>query len=165
MVMLKFDTDAVSKRAHCFRTALVSETELGLAASDLNRMTTGTSITGEYNYGYIVAALSARTDSGNTDAAYADAGAEVTSGGAHAFLHVTAITMGGYANCLIKLRDSADGDAHADNVAFTAVTAIGSEYKATAAAVGRYPSVSWLWQGGSPTSGHSITFTVAYARD
>lgn len=166
VAMVKFDSDVLNRNAYCFRSATVSETEVLIADGDMTRIVPGISVSGEFNQGYIVAPLIARTDGSNTDATYADAeAATISPTGAHAFLNVTAIALGGYANCLITVRDSADGGAHADHTAFTAVTAIGAEYKYMAHPVGRYISVSWAWVGGAPSGGHSITFSVAYARD
>ena len=163
---VKFDSDVLDRRCFMFPQTTVSDVGEVIAAGDINRVETTFSISGEFNHGYIVAPLVARTDSGSTDATYCDSDAAVVNPAtAHALLHVTGLALGGYANCLIKVRDSADGDAHADHTAFTAVTGGTAELKTLTGGVGRYISVSWLWQGGSPSGGHSITFTVAYARD
>jgi hypothetical protein len=162
---IKFDSDVLARRCRCFRTALLSEAEVITADGAMTRVQSGVAVTGEFNNGYIVAPLTARTDSGNTDADDADMGNTTSAGLGHMFLHVTAIALGGYANCLITLRNSDDATTWADHTAFTAVTAIGAEFKTPVAQVERYTSVSWLWQGGTPSGGHSITFSVAYARD
>jgi len=165
IVTAKFDTDAVSKRAYIFRSAIVSSSEIGMAATDLGRIAPTLSVSGIYDWGYIVAPLTARTDSGNTDAA--DADMEAAAGATthnRAVLHITAITLGGYANCLVVLRDG-DATTYAPHTSFTAATAIGSESKEIHGSVQRYLSVSWLWQGGSPSGGHSITFSVMYSRN
>jgi len=87
---------------------------------------------------------------------------KVTSTGAVMDLHVPALTLGGFTNVLVKVRDSADNITFADVVSFAAVTAVGSERKTVATAVQRYTAMSWDFVGAG--SGQSIIPYVAIAR-
>ena len=82
---------------------------------------------------------------------------QVTKTGAIADIHIPALTLGGYTNVTVIVRDSADNGTFA-NVAggtFTNVTAAGASQRLTIAGqVQRYMAISWLWNGAG--SGQSL---------
>jgi hypothetical protein len=86
-----------------------------------------------------------------------------TSNGGHAYLQVTGLALGGYTDCLITIRESADHSIWSDLGAFSAVTLANTAQRvAIVGAVDRYLAVSWLFEGAG--SGQSITFFAGLAR-
>ena len=159
---LEVEGGTAGTRAYCFPTPIVSAHEVGLSAEQMHRWTPEYAISGKVHNGFVVAPRTARTADGNLDAADADGLASST--GATAFLHVTGIVLGGYDNCIITPRDSADGETYGDcSAAFTAVTNGTTKVVTLTGTVERYLSVSWAWTGTG--SDQSITFAVYIARD
>ena len=111
--------------------------------------------------GLIVAHLAARTTAGNTQATPVDNGA-ASSTGAVAYLAATALTLGGYTNLAVKVRDSADNVTYADIGSFTVRTTVGAERIVIAGTVRRYLAISWAWTGAG--AGQSFTGLVGVAR-
>ena len=161
-VALEVEGGTAGTRAYCFATPRFSAVEIGLSPEQMHRWTPEVTISGEVNNAFVVAPYAARTTASNLDAADADGLASST--GATAFLQVTAVTLGGYDNCIITPRDSADATTYADcSAAFTAVTAASTQTLALTGTVDQYLSVSWAWTGSG--SDQSITFSVYVARD
>lgn len=78
--------------------------------------------------------------------------------GAVGYLGVSALSLGGYTNIIVKIRDSTDDNTFADLITFTAVTsAPASERKIVTGTVNRYAHTSVTWTG----SGSSETATYA----
>lgn len=96
-----------------------------------------------------------RTDSGATDGASLDQGAQTTHG-AQAYLHVFSVTG---TSCTISIEDSADDATYAALIDFTAATGPTSERKAVTGDIDRYVRVS--------TSGTftEVTFAVVFIRN
>jgi len=113
--------------------------------------------------GLIIADLVARGAAGNTEATYVDSSASSTLGGV-GYLQLSALTLDGYDDLVVKVRHSPDHAAWADLLTFTARTAIGAERKTIATdPIEQYLSVSWSWTGAG--AGPSATFTVGFARN
>jgi hypothetical protein len=153
--------EALNDRFYGWQAATVSDTEVGLAPDDVHTQSATFSVNGEVNYGYVVHPPQERTTGGNSDTTYADLGA-AAAGGGHGFLHVSSITLGGSTSCTVKVRHSTDHVTFVDHTSFTNVTASGSECKALAA-LNRYLSVSWAWNGAG--AGQSIFMFVGVAVD
>ena len=97
--------------------------------------------------GLIIAHLLARGAAGDTSATYVDNAASSALGGV-GYLQLSALTLGGYTNLVVKVRHSADHVSWADLLTFTAKTAIGAERVAVATnPINRYLCVSWAWTG------------------
>ena len=159
---LEVEGGTAGTRAYCFPDPIVSDHEVGIATDQMHRFTPGYTISGTVHNAFVVAPYDNRTTASNLDAADADGLAEST--GATAFIHIGYIALGGYDNCIITPRDSADGITYADcSAAFAAVTATGAESIALTGTVDQYLSVSWAWTGSG--SDQSITFAVYVARD
>jgi len=111
----------------------------------------------------LLATLTARTDVTDSDTSSVDGLAASTGG--RAYLQVTSITLGGYTNVAIKLRDSADNVSFADVTggAFTAVTAIGAQALSIAGTIRRYVLVRQNFTGAG--TGQTITYAVCLARN
>jgi hypothetical protein len=89
----------------------------------------------------------------------------LTSNGAHAVLHVTAVTGTSTPTVTVKLQHSVDSTNGTDGVwvdliTFGAKTAKGSEYATSSGTVNKYVRALWTITGSSP----SLTFHVAFGR-
>lgn len=103
-----------------------------------------------------------RSTAGNTDATPCDDGAQTTSGGALVAC-VASLTLGGYTDLTIKLRDSADGTTFADVTgASLTFTTAGVQVVEVAGTLRRYVSASWAWTGSG--SGQSFAGLAVYGR-
>jgi hypothetical protein len=164
VVLLAHEGNTAGKQAFGFAGAYAATYDRKLAVDEFHQATATHTISGQVEMPTILAALAARTTAGNTEAASIDNTASSANGGG-AYLQVSALTLGGYTNLVVKVRHSADNITFADLATFTAVTAApASERKAVAAGttVNQYLAISWAWTGAG--SGQSATFTVAFAR-
>ncbi len=104
------------------------------------------------------------SDPGDTESNSHDNAASSAAGGA-AYLQVSALTLGGFTNLQITIRDSADDIAfldHADG-AFAAVTTAPSAQRiALTGTIRRYTAIDWDWVGAG--SGQTATFMVGLNR-
>jgi hypothetical protein len=113
--------------------------------------------------GLIIANHAARGAAGDTEATYVDSTASSALGGV-GYLQLSALTLGGYTNLVVKVRHSADHAAWADLLTFTARTAIGAERKTVATnPIERYLAIIWAWTGAG--AGPSATFAVGFTRN
>jgi hypothetical protein len=104
---------------------------------------------GEDEEGKLIGILATRTTAGNTESTKVDNADATTAGGA-VHLHVGALTLGGYTNLIVKLRDSADGTTFADVTGgtFTAITAApGKQRLALSGTIRRYTAIAWAYTG------------------
>ena len=163
VLLLAHEGNVAGKKAFGCAGAFAATYDRGLAIAEFHKATATHTVTGELEEPIILAALAARTTAGNTEAASIDNGADTLVGGA-GYLGVTALTLGGYTNLVVKVRHSDDNSTFADLLTFTAATGIVGERKAVSAAttVQQYLAISWAWTGAG--SGQSATFTVAFAR-
>jgi hypothetical protein len=117
----------------------------------------------KHESGLIIADLKARTDAGDTESTYVDGAASSILGGV-GYLQLSALTLGGYTDLVVKVRHSADHAAWADLLTFTARTAIGAERKTVATnPIERYLAISWAWTGAG--AAQTATFAVGFARN
>lgn len=114
--------------------------------------------------GHVLHAHSTETAaSGNTEATPVDNGASSADGGS-GYLQVSALTLGGYTNVVVKVRHSADNVAYADLITFTAVTAApAAERKTVTGTVNRYVASSWAFTGAG--TGQSVKFMAGFKRN
>ena len=83
--------------------------------------------------------------------------------GAVGYLGVSALTLGGYTNIIVKIRDSTDDNTFADLITFTAVTSAPASERATVTGtVNRYAHTSVTWTGSG--SGETATYAVIMRR-
>lgn len=117
--------------------------------------------------GEVIEPEGAQSGNGATSSGSLDNSAASSNGGA-GYLQVTALTLGGYTSVTVKIQESSDngaGDAWADLVTFTAVTAADVAERIAVAAgstVERYLRVELTWNGSG--SGESITLWCGFAR-
>lgn len=113
--------------------------------------------------GVILHRLTAETANGNTEGADSvDNLASSANGGAW-FLHIVALTLGGYTDLTVKLRHSADDITYADKDTATAVTAApAAQARTVTGTINQYAACSWAFTGAG--SGPSATFFVGLAR-
>lgn len=162
VLLLAHEGNTAGKKAFGCAGAFAATYDRGMAIEEFHKATATHTITGQVEEPVILAALAARTTAGNTESASVDNAASTATASA-GYLQVSALTLGGYTNLVVKVRHSADNVTFADLATFTAVTAITGERKAIAAGtVNRYLAISWAWTGAG--AGQSATFTVAFAR-
>ncbi len=118
---------------------------------------------GEVEEGRILHAHATQTADGDTEDTPVDNDAATTDGGS-GYLQVSALTLGGYDNIVITVRQSADGESWEDLTSFTAVTsAPAKERKTLTGTVKQYLAVSWAFTGTG--SDPSVKFMVGFKRD
>lgn len=118
---------------------------------------------GNHDEGKIIATLAARTAAGDTHLTSVDNLASSANGGA-GYLELTALTLDGYTNLIVRIQHSSDNSSFVDLITFTAVTAApAAERKTVAGTVNRYLDVIWAYTGAgtSPTG----TWCVGFARN
>jgi hypothetical protein len=109
--------------------------------------------------GVIIANLAARAEAAETTTVD---NAASTANGSRSYLNITALTLGGYTNVVIKMRDSTDDITFADHANFTARTAIGSEMVLVTGTVNRYLQTQVVFGGAG--SSESVTYAVGTVR-
>ncbi len=120
---------------------------------------------GEVEEGVILHNHAEQTADGDTEASSVDNGGATAAGGA-AYLQVSELTLGGYTNVVIKVRDSANGVDWADlaGATFTAVTAApAKERTAITGNIRQYLAVSWAFTGAGADP--SVKFLVGFKRN
>jgi hypothetical protein len=134
-----------------------------IAARDgLTKANATYTVSGTNQIGVVLHGITSETTAGDTESSSVDNGASSASG-ATCDLHVPALTLGGYTNCIVTVRDSTDDITFGDLVAFTAVTTSPTaERKTVAGPIERYCAMKWEWTGAG--SGQSVTPVVAIAR-
>lgn len=104
-------------------------------------------VDGQLYYGDLIGILASRSAASNTDATSYDNGAASTSGG-FVWLHVTALSLGGYTDLVGTLRHSTDNVTFAVKSTMTAKTAApGSDRQTVAGTINRYASFGWAYSG------------------
>lgn len=116
--------------------------------------------------GQILHALGAETADGDTESTPVDGGAgnAPSTNGGSGYLQVPALTLGGYTNVVVKVRDSADNITYGDLITFTAVAAAPAAERATVVGdVERYVACSWAFTGAGADP--SVTPFVGFKRN
>jgi hypothetical protein len=112
----------------------------------------------------IIAPLVARTTIGPANTVSHDWGVGSTStNGGSAWISMSAITLGGATNVVVKLRDSDDNITFADLATFNPRTTVGDERVAIVGTVERYILTQWEFTG-SPGGSQTATFTTGLSR-
>ncbi len=110
--------------------------------------------------GIIIASLAAKTDS---DVTTTVDNLAATTTGSRSYLNITSLTLGGYTNVVIKMRDSTDDITFVDHANFTAVTAApASEQVLVTGSVSRYLQTQVNFGGAG--SSESVTYAVGTVR-
>ena len=92
-----------------------------------------------------------------------DNSASSANGGA-GYLELSALTLGGFTDIVVKIRDSTDDIAFADLITFTAVTAApAAERKTVAGTINRYTRVEHDFTGSG--GGQSVKYMAGLVRD
>ncbi len=102
--------------------------------------------------------------SGNTDGNSHDNAASSANGGA-GYMQISKLTLGGYTDVTLRIRDSADDISFATLISFTAEGSgdgLAGERVAITGTIRRYTSSSWTFNGTG--SGQSVTFMVGIVR-
>lgn len=146
-----------------FRGALVNQVAYNPSPLELDGfvMANARYSCSKHDTGLVLASHTARGAAGDTKAAYVDFGAASTTGAA-AYLELTALTLGGYTDIVVKVWHSPDHSSWAVAGTFTAKTAVGAQRLViTTNPLERYRAVSWEYTGAG--AGPSATFAVGLA--
>jgi hypothetical protein len=160
-VMLAHEGGTAGSRAFCLPASILADNELGITNKAMDTVKPALAISGAVHLSQVIAPLTARSAAGNTDTAYADLGASTTTGMLH--VQVPALTLGGYTNCTLTLRSSADHVTFVNASPAITVVAPGAWSVAITGTVQRYVSLAWAWTGSG--SGQSITALAAASGD
>jgi hypothetical protein len=157
-----FEGNTIGKQFAGVEGAMQTNFERVASMGELHKANASYNGNGEVEDGRIIHALVEREADGDTESSSVDNGAESTDG-AYLYLQVPALTLGGYDDITITVRDSADGSSWADLESFTAVTAAQTvERIFKSGTIRRYLAVSWEFTGVG--SDPSATFFVGVVR-
>lgn len=118
---------------------------------------------GNHDEGKILATLAARTTAGNTQSTLVDNAGSSANGGA-GYLELTALTLGGYTDIIVKISHSADNVTFVPLITFTAITAApAAERKTVTGTVNRYLAAEWAYTGSG--SSQTATWFAGFARN
>ncbi len=159
--ILGYEGNTIGKNFSGFKGALQSNFNRIASRGALHKANADYMGNGIVEDGKILHALTARTADGDTEASPVDNAAATTDGG-NAYLQVTALTLGGYDDVVITVRESSDNVTWNDLDSFTAVDDTGAERIEIAGTVKQYLAVSYSFTGTG--SDPSITFFVGLAR-
>lgn len=141
----------------------MSEVEPMGPKADLTRFRVKVQPTGDLSVGEVLLPLSTKTADGTTEANKLDNTAS-SSGGAHCFLQVTALTLDGATNLACEVEDSADDITYGTLQAFTVVTAApAAEKVSVTGTVEQYAAAKWTWTDGAG-AGSTATFFIGFER-
>ena len=163
VLCLGFEGNTIGRNFNGFKGALQTKFDRIASREKLHRANAAYIGSGVNEDGKILHALTARTAAGNTQASSVDNGAASADGG-NAYLQVTELSLGGYTNVLITVRQSADNVVWEDLQVFVGVTLPQTAQRIEViGAVKRYLAVSYALTGAG--AGPSITFFVGFARN
>jgi hypothetical protein len=147
VISVLFGGNAHSQPFVGFKTAYITGAKVGMSEDDLDTyepvLVTSDTVA---DVGYVVAPLAARTTAGNTDGDDAQRLAGASTSGT-AYLHITALSLGGYTNLTVTVRHSTDGITWNVHTAFPAVTTVGAQTLALTGTINQYLSISWAYGG------------------
>lgn len=163
VVLIAHEGNVAGKKAFGAAGTFAATYDRKLSVGQFHKASATHIVSGAAEEPVLLTALGARTTAGNTEATPVDAGA-LTSNGGVAYLGLTALTLGGYTNLIVKVRHSGDNVTYDDLMTFSAATGIGAQRleRLDIGTVHRYLAIAWAWTGSG--SGQSATFTVAFAR-
>ncbi|HXG69516.1 MAG TPA: hypothetical protein VNJ04_02775 [Gemmatimonadaceae bacterium] len=132
-----------------------------LSRTGIHKASATYAVTGEREEGRILHGKTSET-AATWNTSSVDNAASSALGGA-GYLHVPALTLGGFTSATVKVRHSADNVTFADLLTFAVVTAKpAAERKVVAGTVNRHLASSGNWNGAG--SGQSITPVVGFSR-
>ena len=163
VLCLGFEGNTIGRNFNGFKGALQTKFDRIASREKLHRANAAYIGSGVNEDGKILHALTARTADGDTESTPVDNTAASADGGS-AYLQVSALTLGGYTNVTITVRESADALVWSDLEVFTVVTfSPTAERIVITGAVKRYLAVSYEFTGAGANP--SITFFVGFARN
>lgn len=153
--------NAQGRKATGWAGAMEANANRGVSRSELTKVNATFESDGEIEEGVIIQSLAAQAGDGATTDGSHDHGSAGTRSAA--YLEVTELALGGYTSLTVKVQESSDdgsGDAFADKVTFTNITAdTTAERIAIGASVEQYTRVTLTWNGSG--SDESVTLLVA----
>lgn len=147
IVSVLFGGNAISQLFAGFKTAYITGSKLGMSEDDLDTYEP-VIVTSDCRaeIGYVAAPYVARTTAGNTDTDDAQRDAAASTAGT-AYLHIGAISLGGYTSVTVTLRHSSDGITYGNHTSFTAASAVGAQTIALSGTINQYLSIAWTYGG------------------
>jgi len=156
VLMFGYKGNTKGLTAICAGGALKSGYKIGEAVGEFHTAQMELVLSGAVQEAIIVATLTSRSGDTNTEADYLDLGAGgVGAAGLTAYVACSELALTGSTNVIFSIEDSTDHIAWAEQVAMTAMTAIGAEKKAsTDQTVNRYLAFKQVFTGlaGTPTA-------------
>jgi hypothetical protein len=151
VLMYTLEGNTAGKYCQCIEEALPKVYDVSMGSNSFHKAKITYTAQGEestIDRALIVAPLATRTDaSGNTDDTYVD-GIEETTGGARFYVAVPDLTLGGYTNLQLQLRDSADHITFANVTgAVATLTEAGAAMIEVDGTIARYQSIGWSYTG------------------
>lgn len=166
VVVFGFEGNTVGKRFSGYSGAMQADYKRIAARGELHKASASYQGSGIVEDGLIIHEHATEGAAGNTTDEQVDGGAgnAPSSAGASGYLQVSALTLGGYTNVVVKLRDSPDDITYSDLITFTAVTAAPAAQRATVTGdVDRYVAAAWAYTGAG--TGQSVKFLVGLVRN
>lgn len=163
VVLIGHVGNAIGDLAYGFAGAVEATYDRKLTLAELHKAEATFKMNGPIERHRVLHEHSAETAaSGDTESDSVDNAASSAAGGA-GILEVENLTLGGYDDVTVKVRDSTDDVVWADLVTFTDVSAAKTAQRsAVTGTVDRYLSHSWLFNGAG--TGQSIKYAVSFAR-
>lgn len=165
VVSLGLCGNTVGAEAIVFSGQLVGKYTRGQAVEDFHRADAELVSTGQIDDRNNLILLAHAAQTGTTVTGTAVDNAASSSTGLAATLQVSALTLGGYTNAVVKVQHSADNNTWSDLVTFTVVTAAPTAERktvATGVTINRYLRVTIAYTGSG--TGQSITAQVSAER-
>lgn len=163
VVCLGLEDNIIGRGFIGFEGAFAAEYEVLSEVKALTKANVTYDVTGDVDAnGLILHELSAETADDDTEDESVDNLASSANGGV-GYLQIEAMTLGGYTNVVIALRDSTDDITFADLATFTAATARTAERITFSGTVERYLAVSLTFTGAG--SGQSCNYFAGAVRN
>ena len=164
ILMMAVSGNTRGRRAVCTSGAIRTGYKRSFAVGEYHKASVELAVTGVRDECTIVHELILETNDGNNETYDIDLGA--TGGGTtgcNIYLSCTQLALTGSTNLIVTFEDSSDAITYAAQTAMTALTVVGSEYKAsTDQTVNRYVAAKWVFTGlaGTPTATFALAVKV-----
>jgi len=164
VLMMAIAGNTAGKKAVCSSGAIRTGYKRSFAVGEYHKASMELAMTGVRDECTIVYPLTLTSGDGHTEAADLDLG--VAGGGTtgcNVYFSCTQLALTGSTNLIVTFEDSSDAITYAAQTAMTALTVVGSEYKAsTDQTVNRYVAAKWVFTGlaGTPTATFALAVKV-----
>ncbi len=166
-VLMAIMSNAQSGQAVCFQGAMQRNNVRGVTRNELHKISAEYLSSARIDECTLLQSLAAESGDGATSDGSLDNSSSSSDGGP-AYIEVTALTLGGYDNVIVKVQESSDDgtDPWADVVTFPTVTVAPTAARvviSSGSTVEQWLRVTLTWTGSG--SGESVTLAVGFLRD